>query len=186
LNFLKRVALSIALTAFVVIGFGALQDASATDSTLSKAAQYCAKTGGVAMTGIPYYGTNGGDPLQLAGSAGFCQYTAKDSSQIYVLLSTLYATRPSLASTAYYAKVKAGQCNGNPASCYCTLLGGSDQFGGTNGAGGGWVFDANFSNVLEACIFPDLSSIDSWGLLYHSAGIIRGKNLSNVLRYKNP
>jgi hypothetical protein len=40
--------------------------------------------------------------------------------------------------------------------------------------------------VLEACIFPDMSSIDSWGLTYHQAGIIRGKNLAHVLRYANP
>jgi hypothetical protein len=31
-----------------------------------------------------------------------------------------------------------------------------------------------------------MSSIDSWGLAYHSANIIRGKNLANVLRYGNP
>jgi hypothetical protein len=40
--------------------------------------------------------------------------------------------------------------------------------------------------VLEACIFPDMSSIDSWGLTYHQAGIVRGKNLDKVLRYPNP
>jgi hypothetical protein len=40
--------------------------------------------------------------------------------------------------------------------------------------------------TLEACIFPDLSSIDSWGLTYHSQGIIRGIDLGTVLRYKNP
>ena len=42
------------------------------------------------------------------------------------------------------------------------------------------------TDVLEACIFPDLSSIDSWGLAYHSAGIIRGTNLAHALKYKNP
>ena len=40
--------------------------------------------------------------------------------------------------------------------------------------------------VLEACIFPDMSSIDSWGLTYHSAGIVRGKALGSVLRFKKP
>ena len=42
------------------------------------------------------------------------------------------------------------------------------------------------TDVLEACIFPDMSSIDSWGLAYHSMGIIRGKDLSKVLRYADP
>jgi len=37
--------------------------------------------------------------------------------------------------------------------------------------------------VLEACIFPDNSTIDSWGLFYHSDGIIRGIDLSTVLKY---
>jgi hypothetical protein len=40
--------------------------------------------------------------------------------------------------------------------------------------------------VLEACIFPDMSTIDSWGLTYHSAGIVRGRNLKNVLRFADP
>jgi hypothetical protein len=35
-------------------------------------------------------------------------------------------------------------------------------------------------------MFPDLSSIDSWGLAYHSVGTIRGKDLAKVLRYPNP
>jgi hypothetical protein len=92
-----------------------------------------------------------------------------------------------LAALAYYAEVQLGSgCNGNPASCYCTQLGGSDSFGGINAAGGGWVLSTDPTDVLEACIFPDMSSIDSWGLAYHSAGIIRGKNLANVLRYPDP
>ncbi len=40
--------------------------------------------------------------------------------------------------------------------------------------------------MLDACIFPDESSIDSYGLFYHSANIVRGKDLSKVLRFKNP
>ena len=55
-----------------------------------------------------------------------------------MLLSTLYTKQPSLAALAYYAKVQLGDdCTGNPASCYCTQLGGSDLFGGVNAAGGG-------------------------------------------------
>jgi hypothetical protein len=115
-----------------------------------------------------------------------CQFTAKDSSQINVLLSTLFTKQPSLAALAYYAQVQPGNCNGNPASCYCTLLGGSDLFGGINAAGGGWVLESDPNDVLETCIFPDLSSIDSWGLAYHSQNIIRGKDLAKVLRYPDP
>lgn len=153
----------------------------------AKAAAYCTQNGGVVQTRIPEYGTNGDDRLILSGHADFCQFTAKDSSQINLLLSTLYTRKPSLAALAYYAKEELGDnCTGNPASCYCSQLGGTDLFGGVNAAGGGWVLDTDANDVLEACIFPDLSSIDSWGLAYHSADIVRGKNLAKVLRYKNP
>lgn len=170
-------------TAFAV----SLFVSAAAQAADSKAAAYCTQNGGVVQTRIPEYGTNGGDPLVLAGHADFCQFTAKDSSQINLLLDTLYTKKPSLAALAYYAKVELGDdCTGNPASCYCSQLGGSDLFGGVNAAGGGWVLESDSNDVLEACIFPDLSSIDSWGLAYHSADIVRGKNLAKVLRYKNP
>jgi putative hemolysin len=150
-------------------------------------AAYCTQHGGVVQTRIPEYGTNGGNPLVLAGKRDFCQFTSKkDGSQINVLLSTLTTKMPSLAALAYYAEVPMGSCNGNPASCYCSLIGGTDLFGGINAAGGGWVLSTDNTDVLEACIFPDMSSIDSWGLAYHSAGIIRGKDLSKVLRYADP
>src|SRR5215475_6393619 len=172
----------VGLAALVALAFTAPAHAAGNPS----AASYCVKKGGVVQTRIPEYGTNGGDPLVLSGSADFCQFTsAKDGSQINVLLSTLITKQPSLAALAYYAEVPTGDCQGNPASCYCTLLGGSDLFGGISAAGGGWVLDSDPNDVLETCIFPDQSSIDSWGLAYHSADIIRGKDLSKVLRYKN-
>jgi hypothetical protein len=65
-------------------------------------------------------------------------------------------------------------------------LGGSDLFGGINAAGGGWVGRGSPDTVLEACILPDMSSIDSWGLTYNSTGIIRGIDLTTVLRYVPP
>lgn len=150
------------------------------------AAAYCVQTGGAVETRVAYFGTNGPNPLKLAGERSFCRYKAHDGSRIHLLLDTLYTQQPTLAALAYYAQVPVGQCGGNPASCYCTLLGGSDQFGGTNLGGGGWVNLGTVDQTLEACIFPDLSSIDSWGLTYHSVGIIRGIDLAKVLRYKNP
>ncbi|HEX3431197.1 MAG TPA: hypothetical protein VHT03_09940 [Rhizomicrobium sp.] len=150
-------------------------------------AAYCLQKGGVVQTRLPAYNTNGDNPLILAGQRQFCQFTSKkDGSQINVLVSTLATRKPSLAALAYYAEVQMGSCQGNPASCYCTQLGGSDLFGGATGAGGGWVLSTDTNDVLEACIFPDMSSIDSWGLAYHSNGIIRGKDLAKALRYKNP
>ena len=103
-----------------------------------------------------------------------------------MLLSTLRTDQPTLAALAYYAQVPLGTCQGNPGSCYCTLVGGTDLFGGINAAGGGWVLNTDPNDVLEACIFPDLSSIDSWGPRlsfgrHHSPAV----SLAHA-EYKNP
>ena len=153
--------------------------------------QYCVTKGGEVDTRRPYFNTNDDNQqnwLRLAGQKNFCKFTSKkDGSRIFVELSTLDTDQPTLAALAYYAQLPLGSCNGNPASCYCSQLGGTDLFGGINANGGGWVkLSDPVDTVLEACIFPDMSSIDSWGLAYHSANIIRGKNLSKILRYKNP
>jgi|SRR5579871_1358171 len=152
-------------------------------------AAYCRATGGKVEVRRPVYGTNNAqqDWLILAGSERFCQYTLKsDGSRIHVSLNTLFAKKPTLAALAYYAQVPwNGQGNGNPASFYCTQLGGA-EIGATDFAGGGWVSAGGIDMVLEACVFPDNSTIDSWGLLYHSASIIRGIDLTTVLKYPNP
>jgi putative hemolysin len=154
---------------------------------LKSAAAYCAQTGGQVYVRTPEYDTNDTQPLVLAGHAPFCQYTSSaDGSRIHILLTTLYSKKPSLAALAYILKPAIGSCNGNPASCYCTLLGASDQFGGLSGAGGSWVNSKSEDQNLEACMFPDGSSIDSWGLTYHSGGVTRGIDLTTVLRYKYP
>ncbi len=165
---------------------GALSDDAAGQN--SGAAAYCRQTHGDVEVRRAVYGTNGSQLLFLAGVKTFCQYTRKkDGSRIHILLSTLYTTKPTLAALAYILKPPpSSSCNGNPASCYCSYLGGSDQFGGTTGAGGGWYKKNAIDQTLEACIFPDMSSIDSWGLAYHTAGIIRGIDLTKVMRYKYP
>ena len=158
---------------------------------LSAAADYCVASGGEVENRAPYFNTND-DPknwFRLSGFRKFCQFTLKsDGSRIHVLLTTLYTQQPSLAALAYYAKVPfdSSTCHGNPGSCYCSQLGGTDLFGGINLNGGGWVLKGAIDEVLEACILPDMSSIDSWGLTYHQADIIRGKNLKKVLRYHDP
>ena len=111
---------------------------------------------------------------------------ADDGSRIHVSLETLYTTKPTLAALAYYAQVPwDGKGNGNPASFYCTQLGGT-EIGATDLAGGAWVTTGGIDDLLETCIFPDNSTIDSWGLLYHSVSIIRGTDLATVLKYANP
>lgn len=151
-------------------------------------AAYCTSSGGTPLFRHAVYGTNNPvqDWLPLANVEGFCEYIASDGSGIDLSLDTLYTTKPTLAALAYYAQVPwNGQGNGNPASYYCTQLGGS-EIGATDFNGGAWVATSGPYQILETCVFPDNSTIDSWGLLYHSVGTIRGMDLSTVLKYANP
>jgi len=177
------VLLFLALLAAILSGCGSTQN------DISSPAAYCRSVGGTVQERIPEYGTNNQNPLKLAGTQDLCKFTAPDNTAIFISTDTLYADKPTLATLAYYAQTPAQAApNGeNPASVYCTLLGGSDLFGGKNAAGGGWVdtSDQTFKTV-EACVFPDLSIIDSFGLFYHSNGTIRGIDLSTVLRYEAP
>jgi len=187
---MMRTAVMVALIV-VVSGF-AMQSAAQTSkvklSTLPPDVSYCQSTGGEFEVRHAVFGTNNAPQnwLWLGGEEKFCQYTASDGSRIHLSLETLTYKRPSLAALAYYAQVPwNGQGNGNPASFYCTQLGGA-EIGATDFAGGGWVAKGGIDQVLEACVFPDNSTIDSWGLLYHSVNIIRGVDLSTVLKYANP
>jgi len=148
----------------------------------------CTSHGGVVQVREATYGTNGNTPLRLSANESFCKFTSKsDGTSISVLLDTLNTAHPTLAALAYYAEVaETGSCTGSPGSCYCTQVGGTDLFGGINAAGGAWVLKGDSTDQLDACVFPDLSVIDTYGLFYHSANIIRGKNLRGVLAYADP
>jgi putative hemolysin len=165
------------------------QTAAAKPATVGPKEAYCTSTGGLVEVRHAVYGTNGPpqDWLPLTAVEGFCQYTsADDGSRIHVSLLTLFSPKPTLAALAYYAQVPwNGQGQGNPASFYCTQLGGA-EIGATDLAGGAWVATSGIDALLETCIFPDNSTIDSWGLLYHSVGTVRGTDLSTVLKYPNP
>src|ERR1700689_5603887 len=91
-------------------------------------AAYCTATGGLVEVRYAVYGTNNSQQnwLPLAGGEPFCQYTlAADGSRIHLSLDTLFTTKHTLAALAYYAQVPwNGQGEGNPASYYCTQLGG--------------------------------------------------------------
>ena len=186
---------SAVVVVLVFLGFGlrmAAQEVSAQNANpgaVRAAAQYCMSTGGKVEMRQAVYGTNNPPKqwLYLAAKQPFCQYTQQsDGSRIHLSLLTLYTTKPTLAALAYYSQVPwNGKGNGNPASYYCTQLGGA-EIGATDLNGGGWVSAGGIDQVLEACIFPDNSTIDSWGLFYHSDNIIRGIDLSTVLRYANP
>jgi putative hemolysin len=127
------------------------------------------------------------DPDQwvvYGGKVQACAYTAADSSQITIWSKTLDSKLPTMAALAYYAQVAYTGTGGNPSDGYCLQLGGAWQVGdGLDG--GGWATDRG-QNVYGMCMFGDGSAIDAWGLLYHAYGIVRGVDLSTVLRFKNP
>jgi putative hemolysin len=175
--------------AMVSAGAQAAKTKAATPAAVGPKEAYCTSTGGLVEVRHAVYGTNNAiqNWLPLSAVEGFCQYTsADDGSRIHLSLDTLYTAKPTLAALAYYAQVPwNGQGQGNPASFYCTQLGGA-EIGATDLAGGAWVTTGGIDDLLEACIFPDNSTIDSWGLLYHSDSIVRGTDLATVLKYSNP
>lgn len=153
--------------------------------------QYCEQSGGQVQTRSPFWNTNGDQSqwLALAGAATMCRFQADDEakSRIYVDLRTLGSTEPTLAGLAYLSKVPmpSGTGGANPATLYCSKeLNASSSFGG-GASGGGWVELRDPTDVVVSlCVFPDGSFIDEWGLAYHSAGDVRGKDLTTVMKYR--
>lgn len=186
----RRLIILIALMVLAIwlaaCGGSATETATLGGATDTAAAAYCADNGGVVETRYPFYGTNLGDPLQLAGSLEVCTFTADDDSRILIALDTLYTDQPTLAALAYRAQTPLdtgdAPASANPSSLYCTQLGGTDTFGGVTSAGGGWGL-SDGSDVISLCVFPDLSVIDSWGITYYSDGTVRGADLTELLRY---
>jgi putative hemolysin len=191
-SFIRRAGVLLLPAAWVASGLAAPAPvATAQGDELVAAGVYCAQAGGAVRARYPAYGTNDPDPLRLAGVRPFCEFTAEDGSRIVVALDTLYATAPTLAALAYRnpPPLQPGPPSANPSSRYCSQLGGTDEFGGVSAAGGGWVLVASaetaggLEDVMAMCVFPDLSSIDSWGLTYHAGGVVRGADLDPLLRY---
>ncbi len=154
------------------------------------AAAYCVDQGGQVQTRTADLGTNGEQGwLALGGTTDMCRFQANDDggSRIYVDLNTLYSAQPTLAGLAYLAKEPMAPSAGgaNPATGYCSDLGGSSAFGSGGASGGGWVStDDPVDVVVALCVFADLSFIDEWGLAYHSNGDIRGADLATVMKYQ--
>ena len=173
------------------LALGTLVGAAATAQGATPASwtKYCRAQGGVVQVRTPAADTNSPPLIRLAGSVPFCRFTSTRGgapSSISVDLKTLVTTRPTLAALAYLEKPSAGRIPGNvnPASIYCSRLGGSDQFGGQGLGGGGWIVGRSANTVLQACVFPDGSIIDSFGILYHSQGTVRGADLTSRFRYR--
>jgi putative hemolysin len=155
------------------------------------AAGYCVDKGGTVVTRQPVLGANLdlASRVVLGGATEFCDFRgmAGDDSAISLSLETLYSEQPTLTALAYLTKPPAPKdaTGANPSTLYCIHLGGAYNFGSSM-AEGGWVAtDASADqNVTNYCVFADGSMIDAWGLTYHSGGVIRGADLTPILRYQ--
>ena len=182
----SRLALSLA-SLLALLGAASPASASVTFD-LDAAQDYCVSVGGQVQERQAMWDTNS-DPSQwvdLGRTTELCRFEADDeaASRIYVDLLTLWSETPSLAASAYLAKVpmRDDLPPGNPASFYCADLGGSSQFG-MGAAGGGWVnLEDPVDQVVAMCVFPDGSAIDEWGIAYYSGDEVRGADLAPLFR----
>lgn len=161
----------------------------ASTSRTSEAEAYCVEKGGEVQTRQPTFGTNDDESAWVAMGepVSMCRFqTLKDddNSRIYVDLVTLASTTPTIAALAYLAKRELPEgATGNPATALCTNLGGSSTYGGGAGGGGMVNVDDPDDVVVAACVFPDRSFIDEWGIAYYGGDVVRGIDLSTVFRF---
>jgi putative hemolysin len=154
------------------------------------AAQWCASHQGTVVDRYPASNASSDAPVAMGPTVRFCELTGGEGaeppdSRISVRLTTLASDQPSMAATAYLTKSEMAESGGsaNPASVYCADLGGVEM-GGQLAPDGGWINGADASDVVQMCVFPDLSIIDSWGLAYHAMGTIRGADLEPLFRWQ--
>jgi putative hemolysin len=154
------------------------------------AAEWCASHQGTIVDRYPASSTSSDTPVAMGPAVRFCEFTGgkgadPPDSRISVRLTTLASDQPSMAATAYLTKPEMAESGGsaNPASVYCADLGGAEM-GGQLAPDGGWVNGAEATDVVQMCVFPDLSIIDSWGLAYHTMGTVRGADLEPLFRWK--
>jgi putative hemolysin len=177
-----RCPMKIILLVFIVALV--LSGCTSNGSQESQAAAYCEKNGGKVEERVPFYTGAAQAPLRMAGSLNVCTFKKADQSSITISLNTLYTSQPTLAASAYLARPAATATGASTeaASKYCTQLGGTDLFEGSS-TGGGWGYKDG-TEIIPLCIFPDLSAIDSWGLLNNAYTVVRGADLSTLLRYQ--
>lgn len=153
------------------------------------AAEWCASHDGTVVDRYPASNASSSAPEALGMAVRFCEFTGGEgaepaNSRISIRLTTLASDKPSMAAAAYLTKpaLPESGSSANPASMYCADLGGA-ELGGTLAPDGGWVNREDATDVVQMCVFPDLSIIDSWGLTYHTEGTIRGANLEPFFRW---
>jgi putative hemolysin len=195
---MHRRTLATGLMALAMAGIGSgaavaqAADASPAHVDAAEARAWCEDKGGAVQQRHAVYGTNDDESewVDLGRSIELCRFQADDEakSRIYVDITTLATTTPTLASAAYLAKVQneLDPAKGNPATQDCSALGGTSLFG-PGPSGGGWVAkDDPDDQVLALCVFADGSAIDEWGITYHANGTVRGADLAPLFGWVGP
>lgn len=190
---IRRLMAAFIASAALIIPSAAIAQ-QATPVSGDPAAAYCEQVGGAVRERTPVYGSNNPmTQITLGNPVRFCEFTGGEGADppesfIMVDLDTLYSEEPTLAALAYLTMPPLPEdTNGaNPASVYCSALGGA-EIGSLSGAGGGWESEDRAAQivVLQACVFGDGSIIDSWGIAYHTNGTIRGADLTDLFRYQS-
>lgn len=156
-----------------------------------EAAAHCRQSGGTVQSRQPTFGTNNDEStwVELGNPIDVCRFQlgeGQSSTRIYADLTTLSSSKPTLAALAYLAKkpLPSQSAAANPASIDCSALQGAGEYG-TSLNGGGLVAKSDpIDLVVNVCTFADGSFIDAWGIAYYAAGIVRGKDLKTVFRFK--
>jgi putative hemolysin len=187
---------SVAAAAAAVLALATLATGA---SETADAEAYCGEQGGNVVALTPYLFPGSDQQVELGSIFHVCQFIGEDDgnpTQIAVDLLTLYSEQPTLAGIAYLSKVPSsdsGTAGANPAPTYCEEdLGGTEAFGSS--AAGAWTGSLDpgmeagatepLGDTISMCVFADRSAIDEFGLFYASQGIVRGKDLSTVMRYQ--
>jgi len=177
----------------------ALATIAAGASETADAEAYCGEQGGNVVELTAYLFPGSDQQVELGSFFHVCQFISEEDgnpTQIVVDLLTLYSEQPTLAGLAYLSRVPSsdsGAAGANPAHTYCEEdLGGTEAFG--TSATGAWMgsldpgMEAGASeplgDTISLCVFADRSAIDEFGLFYASQGVVRGKDLSTVMRYQ--
>jgi putative hemolysin len=186
----KRLSMVFALSALTVTFAGSVFSPSVSAQDEAAEAKWCTDHGGTVVDRYPASMASSDKPVAFGSPVPFCEFTGGKGadpadSRISVRLSTIASDQPSMAATAYFSKPAMPESGGsaNPASVYCADLGGA-EIGRQLAPEGGWVNSDDAKDVIELCVFPDLSIIDSWGLAYHTMGTVRGADLASAFRWQ--
>ncbi|MBB5120191.1 hypothetical protein AF335_17180 [Streptomyces eurocidicus] len=182
-------ALAVTLVTAAVAAAATQATAQPSEPRPKTPAAWCKAQGGDPAAYRPFY-DSGSKLTPLGGQRELCEFTATDHSRITVATDTLAADLPTLAALAYVRKPALPEHpQGNPSAAYCAAIGGTTQFGNHKNDVGGWIKTSDPTDrdhLRSMCLFADGSTIDAWGLTYHTNGVIRGADLTTKFRAAIP